>query len=323
MGDVEPGVRPCCRDLLRVGEAQVYATEVVLQLHLVDLDVTPDRHEHGFRVRLVEDGLERLRLRHAQVHGQVCDGGDAGCVHQFQRERLGLQCRGDDGRCALHVRGVAGLLAVEDDVLAALRRHDELVRVLAADRAAVGLDLDGGQPAAAEDVAVRLAHPLVGDVQPFWPRVEGVGVLHGELAPAEQPRSRARLVPELGLYLVDGERQVPVRLDVRPGDGRHDLLVRRREHHAALAPVGEAEEVVAERGGAARLLPRFDGLERGHEHFLPSGCVHLLPDDPFDLLDGTQRQRQVRVHPCGGLQHHARAEHEPVAHRLRLAGVLS
>ena len=196
-----------------------------------------------------------------------------------------LECRVYDRRCTLHVGGVAGLLAVEDDVLAARRRHDELVRVLAADGAAVGFDLDGRQSAAAEDVAVRHAHPLVRDVQPFLVGVEGVSVLHDELAAAEQSRAGARLVPELGLDLVDVERQVPVRLDVGARDGGHDLLVRRREHHAAFAPVEEAEEIAAERGGAARLLPRFDGLERGHEHFLSASGVHLLSYDAFDLLD--------------------------------------
>jgi hypothetical protein len=48
----------------------------------------------------------------------------------------------------LLVRGVPARAAADDDVLAALGQQDELVGVLAADGAAIGLDGQGRQAAA-------------------------------------------------------------------------------------------------------------------------------------------------------------------------------
>ncbi len=78
----------------------------------------------------------------------------------------------------------------------------ELVGGIAADAAGVRLHRAELQPAAAEDAAVGLVHDPVGLVQGRAVQVEGVGVLHQELAGAHDPEAGADLVPELGLDLV-------------------------------------------------------------------------------------------------------------------------
>ncbi len=59
------------------------------------------------------------------------------------------------------------------------------------------------EPAGVEDRAVGGAHILVGRGQALPVGVEGVGVLHDELAAAHQAEARPDLVAELGLDLVE------------------------------------------------------------------------------------------------------------------------
>jgi len=111
----------------------------------------------------------------------------------------------------------------------------------------VGLDDDGGYAAAAEDVLVGLEHLLVAHVQALPVGVEAVEVLHAELAQADDAAPRPRLVPELGLDLVDQDGQVAIALDVTLEEVHGDLLVGGAQRQVAVAAVLEDEEVVAER----------------------------------------------------------------------------
>ena len=96
-----------------------------------------------------------------------------------------------------------------------------------------------------------------------------------------------------------------------------------REHHLPVPPVPEPEEVLAEGGGAAGLLPRLQGLEGRQAQLLAAGRVHLLSDDGLDLPQGAMGQGKVGIDARRHLRDHARPEQQPVAGGLRLGGLLA
>ena len=185
--------------------------------------------------------------------------------------------------------------------------------VLPAYGPAVGLGHQDRQSATPEDVPVGLGHVLVGRVQAFVVGVEAVGVFHVELPHPYQPGPRTRFVPELRLYLVQEKRQVPVTLHVGLDDVGNDLLVGGRQHHGAAPAVFKGEQVVAESGATARLLPKLQRLQGGHHQLLTTGGVDLLANDGFYLAQGAQGQRQVRVDPGRHLIDEPGLEHQAVA----------
>ncbi len=103
---------------------------------------------------------------------------------------------------------------------------------------------------------------VVGHVEARVVDVEGVGVLHHELAAAQQPRARPGLVAELGLDLIEPQRQVLVgRVEVLDEKGEHLLVGRGQQEVVALA-VLEPEDVVAVVGPAVGQLVGLLGQQR-------------------------------------------------------------
>ena len=96
---------------------------------------------------------------------------------------------------------------------------------------------------------------VVAEVEARLVDVEGVGVLHGELAHAEQAALGARLIAELGLDLVPDLRKLLVAAQLVARDGGHDLFVRHGEHELGALAVLEVEHVLSHDGFAAGLLP--------------------------------------------------------------------
>ena len=85
--------------------------------------------------------------------------------------------------------------------------------------------------------------------------IEGVGVLHDELADTEQAGLGAGLVAELGLDLVPDLRELLVAAQLVARDGGHDLFVGHGQAELGAFAVFEAEHVVAHAGPAAGFLP--------------------------------------------------------------------
>ena len=251
---------------------------------LVDLEEVADlvdRAAVGGR-----DGLDR-RVPSSGTSGRLGAGADLG---------------------PLAVGRVAARLALDDHVLADRRRDHELVRAVAADRAALGLDDHVGDAAAVEDPAVGLVHRVVAGVELRHVGVEAVGVLHQELASPQDAEAGAGLVAELRLDLVEGDRQLLVRLDEVADQVGDDLLVRRPERHRLVAADGQLHQEVAVRLEPARLLPELDRLQGGHQQLERAGGVHLLADQPDDLAEHPEPQRQIRIGPRAELADHPRAE---------------
>ena len=318
-------------ELLDLGVAhrpQRAPAERVGELDLVDLQVAAHDGEDGL-VRLaaapghVEHGLRGPRLGDIEEGGELLDRRGSGRRDLLEGERvLGRGGRAQEGGL-LRVGGVAAVRAERDGVLAGLAEEDELLRTLAADRARVRLDGDRRHATAREDTAVGLEHRLVGGAEAVLVDIEGVGVLHRELAHADQAAARSSLVAELGLDLVERDRQIAVGAGVIAEEAGDHLLVRRSEHELAPALVVEVEEHGAEGLLAPALAPDLHRLDGGQQHLLPARRVHLLAHDGLGLEAGAAAERHVAVGAGHELVDAARAQQQPVARRLRIGGRLA
>ena len=290
----------------------------VEQLHLVDLAVAAHRGDDELPgVGLVDEGLDEALGRQTEEVRDLGDRGLARSLATLERRR-----RGDGiGRPGaplglLLVGAVTAGRAVDDRALAGRGGDHELVRRRAADRAGVGLDHGVVEPAGLEDPPVGRTHRLVGFVETLRGGVERVGVLHQELAAAHQAETRADLVAELGLDLVEIERQLAVALDVAPHDVGDHLFVGRSETEVALVAVADAQQLLAVLLPAPGLEPELGGLDRRHRELDGAGGVHLATDDRHQLLEAAPAGRQVGVDPRGELLDHPGAHHELVGDDL-------
>src|SRR5207244_10328767 len=120
------------------------------------------------------------------------------------------------------------VLAVDENMFALGRPREEVDAELAAHDPALRQDVVRLQLTAGEDRLVRLAVRLEALLDALLVAVEGVRVLHDELADAEQAAARARLVSVLDREVVPELRQLLVRLDLARVE-RDRLFVRHRE----------------------------------------------------------------------------------------------
>ena len=234
--------------------------------------------------------------------------------------------RNGRGRAHLHgldVGGVVALRAAHVGVLADRAAGQELLRLRAAHRTAGRLDDHVVEAEPVEGLDVGLAVGGVRRVQPLVGDVEGVAVLHHELAAADQARAGTRFVAVLRLDLVEPHGQVLVRrVQVLHHEGEH-LLVRRPEQVVVALAVLEPEDAVAVVGPAAGRLVGLARQQRRELQLLRADRVHLVADDLLDLLVDPQAQRQPGVDAGRRATDVARAHQQPVARDLGVHGVLS
>ena len=189
----------------------------------------------------------------------------------------------------------------------------------AAHHPGVGADDDEIEPDAAEDPLVGSPVVLVLRVQSRLVPVEGVGILHRELADPDQPAAGARLVAPLGLDVVDDHRQLAVGVDLLPRQIGDDLLVGHRQDHVAVATVLEAGHLRADRVVAARFSPDVGGMDDRHQQLLPADGVHLLADDLLDLAHDPPAERQQAVDARAERPDQGRPQHQSVTGQLDVA----
>ncbi len=252
------------------------------------------------------------------------DGGGAGCLLRVRGGRVVVR----DGRRAgdlhgLDVGGVVAVGAADVGVLADGGLGEELLGLRAAHGAGRRLDDDVLEAEPVEDPDVGVAVLLVADLEALVVDVEGVGVLHHELAAAQQPGAGTRLVAVLGLDLVDRERQVLVGAVEVLHDQREHLLVGRTEEVVVALAVLQPEDAVAVLRPAPGRLVRLPGQQRGEAELLRADAVHLLADDALDLAQHLEPQRQPGVDAGRRPADVARAHQQPVARDLGVRGVLS
>src|SRR4051812_8598307 len=308
-------------DLLVVRELE-RRMQVVAELDLVEAVVAPQQHEE--RAPALDDHGHGLDQRAARDAKHARDLLDRGCVRRVDKFRLlpGVRqvvhrLRG--GARDLDVRRVARI-AHGHVVLARLARRHVLVGAEAAHHPDVRLDLVEVEPRAREDAVVGAGLELVLGVEAVAVAIEGVGVLHDELARAKEAGARPRLVPLLGLDVVEHLGEVAVGADLARHVEGDDLFLGHAEHVGAALAVLDLEELVDV--VAAGLLPQLRRMHDRHEHLPRPDRVHLLADDLLDLAVDTPPCGQERPQTGADLPDEARPHEQLVADRLGVGGGL-
>ena len=173
-------------DLLVGGRPRV-AGDRVVQLHLAQAVVAAHEREDEGAVRLRHrHRLRRRRQVDPEEVGERLARRHSGRRHLLRRdERLRERHRARHRLRDVAVGGVVAVLAADENVLARARRREEVDAELAAHDPALRQDVVRLQLAAGEDRLVRLAVRLEALLDAFLVAVEGVRVLHDELADAE------------------------------------------------------------------------------------------------------------------------------------------
>ena len=268
------------------------------------------------------EGLQQRARRQPEPAGHLVDrrqprGRHLLGLRQRRGQLDGLGLGGGD----LDVRGVPG--GERHVVLAGRARRHVLVGARAAHHPDVGLHPVPLEADAVEDPVVGRDVLVVAGLQALLVAVEGVGVLHDELARAQHPGARARLVALLDLEVVEDQRQVAVGAH-RVGDVEgHGLLVRHGQHHLGPAAVLQAEELGPDRVVAPAAPPQLGRVQDGHQHLLPADRVDLLAHDLHDLLVHLPAGRQPGPQPGAELAHQAGAHEQLMRDRLRVGGRLA
>ena len=219
-------------------------------------------------------------------------------------------------------RQIEHVAVAEHAGFAGFRQHDEFMAEIAADRAGLGAHRDRLQSHPRKGAQVSNEHPVIGTARRRLVDVEGVSVLHQEFAAAHHAETRALLVAELPLDVIEIERQAFVGFDVSAKDLGDHFLIGRPVQQFALVAIGDAQHLRTIGVVAAALAPEVGKLQRRHQQFQCTGAVLFLANDLLDLLQNPKAQRQPGVDAGRFLPHHARAQHQPMRDDLRLFRIL-
>ena len=164
----------------------------------------------------------------------------------------------------LHVGGVIGRIAVGNHVFAAFRQYLKFVRARAADAARVRRHRAEVQPQAAEYAAIGVIHGLIRFLQRSEIGVERIGVFHHKFARAHHAETRAALVAEFGVDVVEIFGQLFVGIDFFADDVGDHLFAGGAEAEFVVVAVGNPQQFVAVKIPAAGLFPQVGRLDDGH-----------------------------------------------------------
>ncbi len=253
----------CLFHVLGSGQEDVRHTQRARQLGLVHLVVPADDGHHHVAPRDVEQALQESVRGSVEKARHLFDAALFGRVHLGDRGgffRVGGPFRGGRSR-HFEVCGVGALGASRQEILAALDQDLKLGASGSAHGAAVRAHHPVREAHAIEDGAVCATHRLVALLRRLFVDVEGVRVLHAELATAKQAAAGSSLVTKLGLDLVQVLRQIAVALDLAACEIRDDLFVRRPQVVVRAFSILEPKQDVAEHVPAPRLSKVFTRQE--------------------------------------------------------------
>ena len=297
----------------------------VHQLGLVDLVVAA--HDGGQQPPVAGDeerGLGGPRRVDPEERRERRDGRRAGRGDLLEGERLLRRGLGPRDDRDLPVRGVAARLAQDEDVLAGRVQDHELVRQAAAHHADVGADRDRVEAEALEDPHVRPVLRPVAGVEAGLVAVAAVGVLHDELADADQPAARARLVAPFRLEVVDlhrraGDTTSRCRRGARPTTSSWVIA------RTMSRPLRSLNRPSSGPMASYRPLARHTsaGMDDRHLHLLRADPVLLLADDLLDAVVDPLAQGQQRIDARPELADVAGALQQAMRGHLRIGGVVA
>ena len=154
----------------------------------------------------------------------------------------------------------------------------------------------------------------------FLRQIEVITVLHQKLAAPHHTETRADLVAKLPLDVVKGQRQVLVTIDIAAEDLGDEFFVRRTIKHVAPMTVGDPQHLFAVVIITPAFAPQVRTLQGGHQQW-DVACQRLfLVHDLLDIAQHAIAKGQPGINPRTCLPDHARAQHQPVRHDLRLSG---
>ena len=101
-------------------------------------------------------------------------------------------------------------------------------------------------------------------MQVFEAGVEGIGILHRKFTTAHDAETRAALVTEFGLDLIQVLWQLAIAANVLAHDVGDDFFRRRLHDEVALMAIFETQQLVAHFVETASFLPQLGRLHDGH-----------------------------------------------------------
>ena len=131
----------------------------------------------------------------------------------------------------------------------------EFVGAGTADGAVVRFNRAEFQAQAREHVAIGLVHAVVGDLQRREVGVEGISILHDELAATHQAEAWADFITELGLDLIQVQWQLLIAAQLVAHQVGDDLFMGRAGAEIAAMTVLEAQQLRAVLFPAPGFLP--------------------------------------------------------------------
>ena len=184
------------------------------------------------------------------------------------------------------------------------------MREIAANRTGIGTHRHGFQAKACEGVEIGNEHAVIGFAGRGLIRIEGIGILHQEFAPAHDAETRPDLVAEFPLDMIEQFGHVLVGAAITAENIRDHFLIGRPVEHVALLAVGDAQHLLAVIIIATAFAPQIGRLQGRHQHFHRTGAILFLAHDLLDLLQDFPAQRQPGVDPGALLADHAGAQHQ-------------
>ncbi len=304
-------------DLLGGGRHDIVFAGDLAELGFVHVEVATDHAEDELAgLAHEEHGLGRPRQRHVEQVRQRLDRGGVRRLDLLDREQVLRVGRGPAEGGDLAIGGVLALRVDQDRVLAVRGEGHELFRQRTAHHPDVGADLDVFEADAGEDAVVGGFVQGVRGVEPGGVDIQRVRILHRELADADQAAAGARLVPELGLQVIDDLRQLAVGVDLAGRQVGDDFLVGHRQHQVAFGPILEPRHFRPDRVVAAAGAPEIGRMHARHQHLLAADRVHLLADDRLALAHHAVPQGQQAEEAGSQGPDHRGPHHELVAGNL-------
>src|SRR5690349_12676220 len=155
----------------------------------------------------------------------------------------------------------------------------ELMRTVTTDSTGVGFNRAELETQTCKYVAVSLVHGLVSGFQRLKTGMERIGIFHHELACAHHAETRADLIAEFGLDLVEIQRQLFIAANFFTRDIGNDFFMRRTKTELAFVPVLNLQHLWAEYRPATSFFPQLFRLYSRHQQLQRTGFVHLVTDD--------------------------------------------
>ena len=115
-------------------------------------------------------------------------------------------------------------------------------------------------------------------IEPCLITISRIGILHRELAHANEATARTGFIAPFCLEVIDLLRQLSPRTDELAEKVGHHLFVRHGENHVASATIFESTHLRANLVVSSRLPPEIGGVNDWHQHLLSTDGVHLFSD---------------------------------------------